>query len=61
VGSLALMGWQSDELMLIGRGWPLKKQESRWAFRRSGSSHLKVGPDWPAQAYLKPAKTIYTL
>jgi hypothetical protein len=40
----------------IGAGG--KKQESRWACRRSGSSHVSVGLTGPAQPYLKPAQTI---
>jgi hypothetical protein len=37
---------QLNEVMLMARPIPradLKKQESRWACRRSGSSHLNVG------------------
>jgi hypothetical protein len=44
--ALALTQPQSDELMLMARPIPradLKKQESRWACRRSGSSHFSVG------------------
>jgi hypothetical protein len=44
MGPLALTGLQSDELRLMARlRADLKKQESRWACRRSGSSHLIVG------------------
>jgi hypothetical protein len=33
----------------------LKSQESRWACRRSGSSHLNVGLTGLLNPYLKPA------
>jgi hypothetical protein len=43
---LRLTQAQLNEVMLMARPIPradLKKQESRWACRRSGSSHLNVG------------------
>jgi hypothetical protein len=51
-------------VMLMARPIPradLKKQESRWACRRSGSTHLIVGLTGLLNPYLKPAQSIYTL